>query len=317
MDAHEIETGLYEAAERWTNSPVRQRSCTVLARQPTLVAESVSPETLAEIPWPWKVSFPLNAAIHLLVLDGSAPELAAYLPSVGGTRPLDAGFDAALLTLIASEADRLRELSRRPLRTQDPRQTLALHQVLQASSDLLPGDQDWSLLSLGCAAGFELLVGDADFCGEQICYPVPRERTGADLDPIDPADDDALRWLLACSDAGTAAVAPLVERAVSRLGSVEHTILQDDAASVLSALPAGPDVLAVSHQFLCSVDDPAGFADTISRSPRVTRWLSVEVPSTARLAYEVIDDHPPGTSLATLLDGDLQVLHQGPVPTPG
>lgn len=313
MESQEIETGLREAADNWSDSPVRQRICATLADHRELVAEVLSPETLAAIPWPWKVSFPLNAAVHQLVLEGAAPDLEPYVPSVGGDRPPDATFDAALVSLLSEHSTRMRMLTDRPLRTQDPRQTLAIHHLLQDCADLIPADRDWSLLSLGSAAGFELLLGDTDFCSEPARYPVPRERVGVDVDPIDLTDDDALRWLLACSDASTGAVAPLVGRASARLDALEHRIVRGDAAGVLSDLPDGDAVFVVSHQFLCSVDDPAAMARAVGQTPHVTRWLSIEVPSTAERAYDVVDEHPPGTPLATLLDGDLRILQQEPL----
>lgn len=316
MKQSDIETGLREAAETWSRSPVRQRVCAVLADHPDLAADSLEPEVVSVTPWPWKVSFPLNAAVHALILDGSTPALAAYVPSVGGTRPLDAGFDAALLELVSSRSGDLRRVSARPLRTQDPRATLALHQFLQECAAEFDQDRPMRLLNLGCAAGFELLLGDADFCREPPRYPIPRGRIGVDIAPIDLQDDDALRWLLACTDASAAAIARLLGHARARLDQIEHTVTHTAATDALDASPNDrEDVLVVSHQFLCSVDDPAALAQSVQDAPQVTRWLSVEVPSTASRAYDVRGEYPPGTPVATLLDGDLRILRQGPLPS--
>lgn len=316
MEQTDIGAGLREAAERWSGSPVRQRICAVLAEHPDLAAASLEPEVVAATPWQWKVSFPLNAAVHALVLDGSAPNVAVYVPSAGGTHPLDAGFDAALVELASSRSGDLRRMSARPLRTQDPRATLALHGFLQECASEFDRDRPMRLLNLGCAAGFELLLGDADFCREAPRYPIPRGRFGVDVEPIDLQDADALRWLLACTDASTAAIAPLLDHARARLEQVEHAVTRSDATDALDATTDdGEDVLVVSHQFLCSVDDPAAMAQSVRDAPRVTRWLSVEVPSTASLAYEVREEYPPGTPVATLLDGDLRLLRQGSLPS--
>ena len=140
-------------------------------------------------------------ALHRLVLERQAPELALHYPSVGGTASVEDVWPAAERAC-REHLDRLRELVRRPVQTNEVGRAAVLMGVLQ----LLPGPL--RLLEVGASAGLNLrcdryayLVGD-DVLGDPEspvrleqpwegawpAYRVPdvRARKGCDPDPIDP-----------------------------------------------------------------------------------------------------------------------------------
>jgi len=88
-------------------------------------------------------------ALHRLVLEREAPELALHYPSVGGTAPVEDVWPAAERT-VHQHLERLRELVRRPVQTNEVGRAAVLMGVLQ----LLPGPL--RLLEVGASAGLNL-----------------------------------------------------------------------------------------------------------------------------------------------------------------
>lgn len=144
-------------------------------------------------------------SLHRLVLEGRAPELAAYYPSVGGTAPVGELWPVAERTCRA-HLDDLRQLVRRTVQTNEVGRSAVLYGVLQ----LLTGPVD--LLEIGASAGLNLrcdrygyevgteLHGDAT-SPVRIVQPwegaAPavhsvdlRARKGCDPNPIDPVSED-------------------------------------------------------------------------------------------------------------------------------
>jgi hypothetical protein len=176
------------------------------------------PSRLADVLAPWAGSragdlVPLRVlgAAHRLVLERSAPALALWFPSVGGTAPADAlgrraCYDAWVDALDAN-AERLPALLASPPQTNDPGRAAALAGALQhvAAAYGLPV----RVHELGASAGLNLLADrvrvtwpggaigpsgsvlrlDDAWNGQPLppddLAPVVVERVGCDRDPVD------------------------------------------------------------------------------------------------------------------------------------
>lgn len=148
----------------------------------------------------------LLAAVHELVLDGSAPDLAVHYPSVGGT-PRPGMVDDFLATLLRFEA-RIGAAMQRGVQTNEVGRSVALlGGWLTVARRGLP----LRVLEIGSSAGLNLRLdryryehGDFAFgpTDSAVCFrdpfvggatpdPTVRldvvERRGCDLEPIDPA----------------------------------------------------------------------------------------------------------------------------------
>lgn len=144
-------------------------------------------------------------ALHRLVLEGRAPELASYYPSVGGTEPVEDLWPAARRTC-REHLEALRPLVRRTVQTNEVGRSAVLFGVLQ----LLEGPV--RLLEVGASAGLNLrcdryayevgedVLGDP---GSPVRLRQPWEgswpayrgvevvaRRGCDPNPLDPTTED-------------------------------------------------------------------------------------------------------------------------------
>jgi hypothetical protein len=110
---------------------------------------------LADDPSGTVPSLRLAGALHRLVLQRRAPELALYYPSVGGTGAAAEAWPVARRT-IAEHLEDLREAVRRPVQTNEVGRSAALYGGLLhlAASTGLPV----RLLEIGASAGLNLLV---------------------------------------------------------------------------------------------------------------------------------------------------------------
>ncbi|MEA2125286.1 MAG: hypothetical protein QOI80_2068, partial [Solirubrobacteraceae bacterium] len=97
----------------------------------------------------------LLAPLHELVLAGRAPELAAFYPSAGGTRP-PAGAWSAARTALAEHADWLRARLPRTVQTNEPGRSTALYAGLQWLA--LRDPRPIRLLEIGASAGLNLIA---------------------------------------------------------------------------------------------------------------------------------------------------------------
>lgn len=173
---------------------------------------------LTDVLAPWAASrtgdmVPLRVlgAAHRLVLERSAPALALWFPSVGGTAPTDAfgrgACYAAWVDTLVANAERLPALLARPPQTNDPGRTAALAGALAHVAAAY--DLPIRVHELGASAGLNLLadrvritwpggaVGPADsplvlpdaWEGAPLPPELPRpavlQRVGCDLDPVD------------------------------------------------------------------------------------------------------------------------------------
>jgi hypothetical protein len=95
----------------------------------------------------------LMGAVHRLVLDGGAPELARYYPSAGGTPQWPAAWEA-FARIVDTHADELRPALARHVQTNEVRRSMALLGgfLTVARTQSLP----LRLLEIGCSAGLNL-----------------------------------------------------------------------------------------------------------------------------------------------------------------
>jgi hypothetical protein len=158
----------------------------------------------------------LMGAVHRLVLEGRAPRLARFYPSVGGSADPEAAAPV-LIETIAAHAAELPELMARPIQTNEVGRSAALLVgFLAVARDTgLP----LRVLEIGASAGLNLrwdhyrytsaigawgdpgapvVIADA-FAGDAPpldIRPEVAERRGCDPAPLDPASEDTRRTLL-------------------------------------------------------------------------------------------------------------------------
>lgn len=201
--------------------PLYDALCRHAATQPALLAwlEAAPPEQ--------RRPNLLLAAAHELVLAGSTHPLAAYFPSTGGGRAVDAALPAVFDDFCAVHADALRtRIATRSTQTNEIGRCAVLWPVLLRLA-VLTGRSRFALLDLGCSAGLNLGVDGyrydigGEACGAeadsdaavptiacrlvgprrpalQTVAPQIVERLGIDPAPIDVHDEAAVRWLRAC-----------------------------------------------------------------------------------------------------------------------
>jgi hypothetical protein len=168
-----------------------------------VVAELMAPH--ADDPAGSVPSLRFAGSLHRLVLEGRAPELAAYYPSVGGTEPVT-GLWPAARRACREHLAYLRPLVRRTVQTNEVGRAAALFGVLQLVGGPI------RLLELGASGGLNLRcdrfayeVGD-DVLGDPASpvrlvqpwqgTPPPYrevsivERLGCDPNPVDPTTEE-------------------------------------------------------------------------------------------------------------------------------
>jgi hypothetical protein len=209
------------AALECPQEPLYVALCQLIAQSPALLALA------ARAPAEQRRPNLLLAALHERVLAGAGGELAAYYPSVGGTRPPDAALGAALQRLVEDQRDAIEQhLRHRATQTNEVARCAGLWPALAATA-ALTGRQDIALLDFGCSAGLNLGVDAYAYryrlpSGEWLATGLPpdgeraeieadwlggawptaawrlADRQGVDPQPIDLADPERLRWLRAC-----------------------------------------------------------------------------------------------------------------------
>lgn len=105
-------------------------------------------------PWGSVPSLRLAGALHRMVLEGRAPELAMHFPSVGGDAGIEGAWEAAR-ALIESEHDEIKRLVARPVQTNEVARAAALvvgiiHAVHTSGVSRI------RLLEVGASAGLTL-----------------------------------------------------------------------------------------------------------------------------------------------------------------
>jgi hypothetical protein len=173
---------------------------------------------LEDAPGPSAVALRLMGSLHRLVLEGRAPQVAGYVPSVGGTWHPERG-PAAVLAFLAEQPDAVREWLDRPPQTNEVGRSAALMAGLLELTAAAP--LPVRLVELGSSAGLNLLadrfryvhadgraVGPADsptvldgaWTGPvALDAPWPRivERRGCDVAPLDATTAEGRTALMA------------------------------------------------------------------------------------------------------------------------
>ena len=308
--------------------PLYVALCDIVAAAPALA------RMLAEAPPEQRRPNLWLAAIHdrLLELGPSSP-LAAWYPSLGGTRPPDAALATEVARFVADEDAVLRESCRtRTTQTNEIGRCAVLYPMLLELSRR-GGGRPLALLDVGTSAGLNLgvdtyrydhggvLAGGPDVPGVPViaCEPVGplrvpldgtftlSQRLGIDPAPIDVTDDRAVRWLRACLWPHDRVRAERFDRAVHLARDRRWPVRRetDCTAAIepwLDTLP--PDVLpVVFNSWVLTYFDAGGLrrhdevvTDLVARRGAV--WLSAEAPA-LRVGPPRLPEGPPIRAGAT------------------
>lgn len=214
----------------------------------------------------------LMAALHRLVLDGRAPELTPYYPSVGGRTDVGAAWPV-ISGILEQRADTIRDLVTRPLQTNEVgRSQGLLCGFLQVAART---DLPLRLLEVGAGAGLNLRWdhyhyeargrrrGDSDspvrlcsFDDVPDAFDLPvviDSRRGCDQAPVDPTTDEGKLTLMSCVWADHVHRVRQLRLALGVAQQVPVTIDRDAAGSWLSeqlARPAAGVATVVFHSIV-------------------------------------------------------------------
>jgi hypothetical protein len=246
----------------------------------------------------------LLAAVHDLVLRGLAPELADVYAGRGEPHRAPGLYSE----VCRSHQDEVRRLlASRHTQTNEPGRAALLALGLAVAAESI--GEPIGLFDAGCSAGLNLLLdryrfdfgaagalGRADSpvtitCAPRGPLPVPKRlpaiavRLGLDRSPVDLADADAARWLLACvwPDTGRLArTAAAVDLVRSDPPSLRAGDMVADLDSALDAFDPGVPVV-VTTTSACGYLDAGqrqAFLATLARRSRRQRlaWVSAEEP---------------------------------------
>lgn len=208
----------------------------------------------------------LLAAVHLLVLEGRAPDLAAHYPSAGG-RP-GPGVGAAFVDVVAAHPDAVRDGLALGVQTNEVGRSAVL---VGGLLDLARGGLPLRLLEIGASAGLNLLAdryryegrsGVAGPAESELRFSRPwvgaepplgvdlrvHERRGCDRSPVDPATEAGRRRLRSY------VWADQTDR-VARLDAALAVVAREGAPRVdaADAAPWVADHLAVPVPGVCTV----------------------------------------------------------------
>lgn len=289
----------------------------------------------------------LLAALHDRILAGEPHPLAAYYASrahAGGHRAPDAELPALLRDFMRREDAALRALTRsRTTQTNETGRCAVLRPALQALAHRLGGSAEapveLALFDFGCSAGLNLGVdryayddGVESVPGATPDAPLIRtqwrgdrptallgapawraeHRMGVDLQPVQPDDETATRWLRACLWPGDAARRERLDRALADARRHPVPLLRtEDGLSELerwiATLPAGVTPV-IGNVWVLAYFDPAALRAHVERIGRLVRerglaWISGEVGKLAplpELPPAPQGESPASTTLWTL-----------------
>jgi hypothetical protein len=256
----------------------------------------------------------LLAALHDLVLEGRAPALAAYYPSAGGERRVDAALAGCFAATCAAHEAALRErIATRTTQTNEIGRCAVLWPVLQRLAHAT-GASRIALLDVGCSAGLNLGVDAYRYETGAVArgapagagvptircrlvgarapaddLPAPRivERLGIDPAPIDVDDARAVRWLRACLWPHDTARRVRFDQAVALARAHRWPVRReaDCTAAALDWVRTRPDDVlpVVFNSWVLTYFAPAALARHVARlgnlvQQRGAAWVSAEEP---------------------------------------
>ncbi|MBT9503022.1 MAG: DUF2332 domain-containing protein [Burkholderiaceae bacterium] len=296
---------LHECAE----DPLYRAICLAVAEAPELLG------LMRHAPGRQRRPNLLLAALHERILSGAAHELAAYYPSVGGTRLPDAGLPELLLDFADRQQARLlHQLRTRSTQTNEIGRCAVLWPALQQIAHLTEREA-LALLDFGSSGGLNLGVdryrydygqfqlgapaapgrpsircdwlGDAPPLAADSAWHIT-QRLGLDLSPVDVHDDEAVRWLAACLWPHDRERALRLDQAVALARAAGHAVRQaDDCIAAiepwLDTLPAGVQPV-LFNSWVLAYFPPEELARYQAEVARLVRsrglaWLSAESPS--------------------------------------
>jgi hypothetical protein len=218
---------------------------------------------------PTYVALHLFGAVHRLVLEGSAPDVARHLPSSGGDGDAEGAW-LAIRDLLADRTDEVRTYAERPVQTNEPGRAAALMGgfLLVAQRTGLP----LRLLEVGASAGLNLRwdhfryeAGDGGWGdpGSPLrirnafegptppldVVPTVAERSGCDANPVDPTTEDGRLTLMSYVWPDQITRFEQLKAAIEVARSVPATVVRADAVDWLGEVLAepGPRVATVVY----------------------------------------------------------------------
>jgi hypothetical protein len=207
------------------------------------------------------VALPLQlmAAVHRLVLEGRAPELARFYLSAGGSLPIESSWEPFRRTLV-KQMESLRALVKRPVQTNDPGRSGSLLGgfLLIARHTGLP----LRLLEIGSSAGLNLCWDRFRYEWSGGAWGDPAsplrlenvfvegappqtdaavvERSGCDPRPVDAHSPEGRLTLLACTWPDQLERIRLLEAAIGIARGVSYRVESASAADWLESRLARP-----------------------------------------------------------------------------
>ena len=205
----------------------------------------------------------LMAAVHRLVLEGRAPELARFYPSAGGSLAIEATPEAIwepFRRTVAEHLEALRALVKRPVQTNDPGRSGSLLGGFLLIAQRI--GQPLRLLEIGASAGLNL-------CWDRFRYEWPGggwgdpasplrlegvfvdgappqadvtviEHAGCDIDPVDVHSPEGRLTLLACTWPDQLERIRRLEAAIGIARGVSYRVEPASAADWLESRLARP-----------------------------------------------------------------------------
>lgn len=294
------------------HEPVYVALCQLLAHRPDALAWLDAAEPMQQRP------NLLLAALHDRVLAGAGGALAAYFPSAGGERPVDAGVAAALDELLDQQQGALQSaIAHNATQTNEIGRCAVLWPALGEIARIMRR-ACLALLDFGCSAGLNLGVDGYTYrhgavsmgaaAGPDVplvtCHlvdgippPSPGDdlhiafRAGLDLNPVDVRDPAARRWLRACLWPHDLARAQRFDQAAAIVAHHDWPLMRstegvDAIERWLDTLPATGDGAAlpvVFNSWVLAYFDADALATHVAQMRRLVQrrgvaWLSAEGP---------------------------------------
>lgn len=308
----------FRAMNAMQTSPLYDHLNTAFIGEPELAAALLAAPPAERLP------VLLFASVHYLLrnapVDGDAA-LAAYYPSLGGTRAPDAGLVEVFREFVVRRDAEVRALtSTRVTQTNEARRAAMIRPAL-AAAQRRAGDRGMALVEVGCSSGLMLLPDRYGYRYDQpdgsvfefgepagselvlgtevrggvgvpdwVATPVRiASRVGIDRNPIRADDRDETDWLRACIWPEHLDRLARLEAALAQARGAQLDLRRGDLFELLPAAVAGapPDaVVVVLSSHVLPYLEPAGrqaFADRVAELAE-TRDLMLVLNEDRRLS---------------------------------